>query len=103
MARVAVLGEPLRIGGYGLAGALLCPARDQPEALRAWRELPGDVAVAVLTPQAASWLGDELADRPDVLTALLPDSTLPDSTPPDSTLPYSTQPASGAPAAGVPG
>jgi hypothetical protein len=93
MARVAVLGEPLRIGGYGLAGALICPARDQPEALRGWRELPGDVAVVVLTPQAESWLGDELAARPDVLTVLLPDSMLS----------ASMLPASGAPASGGPG
>ena len=50
MARHAVLGEPLRIYGYGLAGAVLCPAADQPEAARAWRELPADVAVVVLTP-----------------------------------------------------
>ena len=28
MARVAVIGEPLRIYGYGLAGAVLCPVSD---------------------------------------------------------------------------
>lgn len=71
-ARAAVLGEPLRIYGYGLAGAVLCPASDRPQALRAWRELPGDVAVLVLTPNAAGWLAGRLAERPGVLPVVLP-------------------------------
>jgi vacuolar-type H+-ATPase subunit F/Vma7 len=71
-ARVAVLGEPLRTYGYGLAGAVLCPASDQDQALRAWRELPGDVAVIVLTPSAAGWLAGRLAERPGVLPVVLP-------------------------------
>ena len=73
MARVAVIGEPLRIYGYGLAGAVLCPVSDQEQAARAWRDLPGDVAVAVLTPSAAGWLAAEIARRPGVLRVLLPD------------------------------
>ncbi|HEX9033122.1 MAG TPA: hypothetical protein VF834_14880 [Streptosporangiaceae bacterium] len=72
MARVAVIGEPLRIYGYGLAGAVLCPASDRPEALRAWQELPQDVAVVVLTPGAAGWLEADLARRPGVLHVVLP-------------------------------
>lgn len=72
MARVAVIGEPLRIYGYGLAGALLCPASDQAEATAAWHELPEDVAVAVLTSSAAEWLASEMAGRAGVLTVLLP-------------------------------
>lgn len=75
MARVAVIGEPLRVCGYGLAGALTCPVSDQAEAVSAWRELPGDVAVVVLTSSAASWLGDELSSRPDVLHAVVPDAS----------------------------
>lgn len=73
MARIAVIGEPLRVYGYGLAGAAICPVGDQAEALSAWRELPGDVAVVVLTSSAAVWLGGELASRPDVLHAVIPD------------------------------
>lgn len=73
MARIAVIGEPLRVYGYGLAGAETCPVSDQAEALSAWRELPGDVAVVVLTPRAAAWLGDELASRPGALHAVMPD------------------------------
>jgi vacuolar-type H+-ATPase subunit F/Vma7 len=70
--RAAVIGDHLRIGGYVLAGAVLCPVADQPDALRAWRELPGDIAVAVLTEPVAMWLADELASRPGVLAVVLP-------------------------------
>lgn len=77
MARVAVIGEPLRIYGYGLAGAVLCPASDQAEAALAWRQLPDDIAVAVLTASAARWLAGELAERPGVLPVVLPGARSP--------------------------
>ena len=73
MARAAVIGEPLRIYGYGLAGALLFPASDQPGVMRAWQHLPGDVAVVLLTGQAARWLEDELERRPGVLPVVMPE------------------------------
>lgn len=78
MARIAVIGEPLRICGYGLAGAVLCPASDQAGAVRAWREMPQDVAVAVLTLSASDWLRDEIAERPGVLPVVLPEVVLPE-------------------------
>lgn len=73
MSRAAVIGEPLRIYGYGLAGALLRPASDRQEAVRALRDLPGDVAVVVLTRQAAEWLAGELALWPAILPVVLPE------------------------------
>jgi len=73
MASAAVIGDPLRICGYGLAGALLRPVADQPGAVRAWRELPPDVVVAVLTGEVAGWLAAELAGRPEVLPVVLPE------------------------------
>jgi vacuolar-type H+-ATPase subunit F/Vma7 len=73
VARAAVIGEPLRIYGYGLAGALLFPASDQTAVMRAWRDLPGDVAVVLLTSEAAGWLDGELARRPDVLPVVMPE------------------------------
>jgi hypothetical protein len=73
MARVAVIGEPLRIHRYGPTGATLCPAADAAEAVLAWRDMPDDVEVAVLTPNAARWLASEIARRPGVLPVLLPD------------------------------
>jgi hypothetical protein len=76
MARVAVIGEPSRIDGYGLPGAILCPATDEAEAVLAWRGLPDDIDVAVLTPNAARWLASEIAGRPGVLPVLLADASL---------------------------
>jgi len=73
MARAAVIGDSLRIGGYALAGAIVCPAEDGPQAISAWRGLPGDVTVVVLTESAATWLARELAARPGVLPVVLPD------------------------------
>ena len=74
MARVAVIGEPLQIHRYGLTGVTLCPATDQAEAILAWREMPDDIEVAVLTPSAARWLAIEIARRPGVLPVLLLDT-----------------------------
>jgi vacuolar-type H+-ATPase subunit F/Vma7 len=74
VARAAVIGEPLRIYGYGLAGALLFPASDQPGVMRAWQDLPADVAVVLLTGQAAMWLEGELERRPAVLPVVMPES-----------------------------
>jgi hypothetical protein len=76
MARVAVIGEPLQIHQYGLAGAVLCPAADQAEAVLAWRDMPEDIEVAVLTPSAALWLASEIARRPGVLPVLLPETAM---------------------------
>jgi len=72
MSRVAVIGEELRVQGYALAGAVVRAADDEASVQRAWRELPGDVAIVVLTARAAGWLGGELARRPGLLTAVMP-------------------------------
>jgi vacuolar-type H+-ATPase subunit F/Vma7 len=72
MSRVAVIGEKLRVQGYALAGAVVRAADDEAGALRAWRALPGDVVVVVLTARAARWLGDELARRPGLLPVVMP-------------------------------
>ncbi len=84
-ARVAVIGESVRIVGYGLAGAVLCPAAGREETRAAWASLPPDVEVVVLTADAAGWLSDvlgpqaqfarpgaTLAPRPGVLPVVLP-------------------------------
>ncbi|HEX6855964.1 MAG TPA: hypothetical protein VF204_11765 [Streptosporangiaceae bacterium] len=71
MPRAAVIGAELRIQGYALAGALACPAETREEAAAAWRSLPPDIAVAILTPCTAAWLGAELGQRPSVLTVVM--------------------------------
>lgn len=71
MSRAAVIGEEIRVQGYVLAGALVYPADDHEKVTAAWGSLPDDVAVVLLTEQAAAWLGDELGRRPAVLTAVM--------------------------------
>jgi hypothetical protein len=70
MNRVAVLGAELEIEGYRLAGALTVAA-ETPAAVRsAWRALPADVALVVLTPAAAAALGELPAG--ERLTVVIP-------------------------------
>lgn len=71
MPLAAALGEALRVEGFALAGAVVLRAEGPDEARQAWRSLPAGVAVLVLTERAASWLGDDLRSRPDVLIAVM--------------------------------
>lgn len=48
----------MRTAGFALAGAVVLAAENQDEARAAWRSLPADVAVLVLTARAAGWLGE---------------------------------------------
>jgi vacuolar-type H+-ATPase subunit F/Vma7 len=59
---VAVLGERLRVQAFALAGALVSIAEDEDAARRAWRALPGDVVVVILTPKSAAALAGMLPD-----------------------------------------
>ena len=52
MARAAVIGEAVRTAGFALAGAVVLAAENEEEARAAWRSLPADVAVLVLTARA---------------------------------------------------
>jgi vacuolar-type H+-ATPase subunit F/Vma7 len=72
MARAAVIGEAVRTAGFALAGAVTLAAENPEEARAAWRELPADVAVLVLTARAAAWLGQEPQPRRDVLLVVMP-------------------------------
>ncbi len=79
MSRVAVIGEAVRTEGFALAGAMVLTAEDSGQAHDAWRSLPGDVAVLVLTASAAAWLDDVLhpgpgpgPSRPGPLLAVMP-------------------------------
>ena len=72
MSRAAVIGESARTAGFALAGALVFPAENAGEAHEAWSCLPADVAVLVLTPRAAAWLGTAPKARRDLLLAVMP-------------------------------
>ena len=75
MARAAVLGEAVRTAGFALAGAVVTTAETPEETRAAWRALPGDIAVLVLTPRAAGWLGDlpTAFPRRDLLVVVMPE------------------------------
>jgi vacuolar-type H+-ATPase subunit F/Vma7 len=75
MARAAVLGEAVRTAGFALAGAVVTTAETPEETRAAWRALPGDIAVLVLTPRAAAWLGDlpSASARRELLVVVMPE------------------------------
>ena len=72
MSRAAVIGEAVRVQGYALAGAVVYPAEDGDQARAAWRSLPPDIAVVILTARAAAWLGTMRQGRRGVLTVVMP-------------------------------
>jgi vacuolar-type H+-ATPase subunit F/Vma7 len=72
MPRAAVIGEMVRVRGYGLAGAVVYPAEDADQARAAWRSLPSDIAVVVLTARAAAWLGEAPQPREGLLPVVMP-------------------------------
>lgn len=60
----AIIGEAVRTEGYSLAGAIVFTAENSEQAHAAWRSLPADVTVVVLTASAAAWLADTLPSQP---------------------------------------
>ena len=72
MPTAAVIGEALRVEGYALAGAVVRPAESQDEVHAAWQSLPPDTILLIMTAIAAAWLADRTAERPDILTAVIP-------------------------------
>ena len=72
MSRAAVIGEAVRVEGYALAGAVVYPAEDADQARTAWRTMPPDIAVVVLSARAAAWLGEAPQRRDGVLQVVMP-------------------------------
>ena len=72
MATVVALGATHELGGFVLAGATIVRAGTPADATAAWRSLDDDVGLVILSPVAASWLGEVVDERPDVLTAVMP-------------------------------
>jgi vacuolar-type H+-ATPase subunit F/Vma7 len=56
MGRIAAIGEGVRVRGLALAGVLVLPADDPPQARSRFAELPGDVDLVILTASAAQAL-----------------------------------------------
>lgn len=72
MTRVAVVGELVRAQGFGLAGVLVVVAGDPPAVRAAWRSLPDDVGVVILTPAAAAALAAVPPGSGGRLVAVMP-------------------------------
>jgi vacuolar-type H+-ATPase subunit F/Vma7 len=68
--RVAVIGAGPRVGGYALAGVLVVEAATAAGVRAAWRDLPADVGLVLLTAEAAEALAERSGVRP--LVAVLP-------------------------------
>lgn len=60
---VVAIGAPALVRGFALAGARVLPAEQPADVRAAWRSLPDDVGLVVLTAAAQQALTDEL--RPD--------------------------------------
>jgi len=72
MGRVVALGEAVRVEGFALAGATVLVAEAPDAVCRTWESMPDDVAVVLLTTNAAAALAHGEAPRKDVLTAVMP-------------------------------
>ena len=57
--RIAALGEHERVGGFALVGVLVAAADDTGSVQSAWRTLPAEVGVVILTPAAHAVLASE--------------------------------------------
>ncbi|HTJ70911.1 MAG TPA: hypothetical protein VL551_25440 [Actinospica sp.] len=69
--RVAALGEAGSVEGFALAGVVVLPAAGREAVLAAWRELPADVEVVILSDAAARIL-EGVADGGRPLTVVMP-------------------------------
>ncbi|MFD8723005.1 V-type ATP synthase subunit F [Streptomyces sp. NPDC059629] len=74
MGRVAAIGARTSVGGLALAGVEVLVAEDPDAVRRAWRKLPGTVALVILTASAAETLGAEATepDQAKPLTVVMP-------------------------------
>jgi hypothetical protein len=72
MSRAVAIGDGLRLAGYALAGAELRHAVAPAELDAAWAGLDDDVGLVVLTPESYAALEARLAEREDLIWAVLP-------------------------------
>ncbi|MGO8906546.1 MAG: V-type ATP synthase subunit F [Solirubrobacteraceae bacterium] len=72
MSRIAAIGERERVRGFSFAGVHVAAAEDAQQAQAAWRALPADVALLILTPAARSALRAELDESEQLLHAVMP-------------------------------
>lgn len=72
MKLAAAIGDERRLAGYALAGVAVRPAGSREEVEAAFESLDEETALLVLTPEAHAVLGPVLAERDDLVWAVLP-------------------------------
>jgi hypothetical protein len=72
MGRIAAIGAELEVRGFGLAGVLVLPAEDAQAARAAWRRMPADVTLVILSPDAAAALHPPLGSGSGPMVAVIP-------------------------------
>lgn len=72
MSRVVAIGNELRLAGYALAGAEVRHAVSPAEILAAWESLGEDAGLLVLTSESFAALEPRLAERGELVWAVLP-------------------------------
>jgi vacuolar-type H+-ATPase subunit F/Vma7 len=69
---VAAIGALPDIGGFALAGVLVCLADTTERAADAWEALPNSVGIVILSASAAEGLGEERVAQSSRLTVVMP-------------------------------
>lgn len=69
---IAAIGEQALLDGFRLAGVSVFAGSTDEEILNAWRALPRDTAIVLLTPRSAQALEPVLADPHSPMTVVLP-------------------------------
>jgi vacuolar-type H+-ATPase subunit F/Vma7 len=72
MTRIVAIGERDRVSGFAFAGVEVAAADSPQAALAAWKALPDDAAVVILTPAARVALARELSQPDKRLWVVMP-------------------------------
>jgi vacuolar-type H+-ATPase subunit F/Vma7 len=72
MSLAVAIGDELRLAGYSLVGAEVHHAVSPAEIEAAWTSLDDDVGLVVLTRESYGVLEQRLAERGDLLWAVVP-------------------------------
>jgi len=73
MSAIVAIGERERVRGFSFAGVSVTAADDGDAVRAAWRQLPGDVGLVILTPSAhAVLIAEGLHPRDERLWVVMP-------------------------------
>jgi vacuolar-type H+-ATPase subunit F/Vma7 len=72
MSTIAAIGERDRVAGFAFAGVQVRAAEDPDTVRAAWRALPADIALLILTRSAQAALRDELDGHGRPLCVVMP-------------------------------